>query len=144
VILLLLTGLLVACDKPLPAVTFFGDGKSISVDPASYRFAGGPTRTTINDYGEVETLTVAVRSDVLIDVPRSVAENTWLVAAFRLDEQAKSTPIDGAGSLEPLHDEHSTRVSTTPAGVGEYFLQVVELRDGQAVGSWLVKIRTTS
>lgn len=140
----LLAGLVAACQKPLPTITVYGEGKSVIVDAAAYQFSGGPTRRTISDYAQAPTISVPAGTVLLIDVPRTVAEDTWVVAAFRLDQAGKSTPIEGAGSLEPLHDRHSTRVSTSPAGLGDYYLQVAQLRGTTQAGGWVIKVRTKS
>ena len=135
---------LVGCRKPLPTITVYGSGHSIIVDAAAYRFAGGPNHQRISDYGQAPTITVEAGSPLLIDVPREVATNAWIVAAFTLDSAGTSKPLAGAGSAGALRDRHSTRVSTSPAGVGTYYLQVVELRGTEQAGGWVVHVRTTS
>lgn len=137
-------GLLGACDRPLPTITVYGDGRSLVVDANAYQFAGGPVRTQHQDYAEAPTLKVAAGSELLIDVPRRVAKDTWLVAAFTLAADGTTRPLAGAGSAGPLTDQHTTRVSSAPAGVGEYYLQVVELRGTKQAGGWTVRVRTTS
>ena len=138
------TPILVGCDKPLPRITVYGGGHAINVDAAEYQFPGGPARRQITDYGQAPTLTVPAGSDLLIDVPRTIARNAWVVAAFTLDADGKSTPLAGAGSAGAIRDQHSTRVSSAAAGVGAYFLQVVEVRGAQQAGGWVVHIRTVS
>lgn len=136
--------LLAGCQKPLPTITVYGDGRSIIVDAAAYQFPGGPTHRPVTDYDQAPTLSVQAGSDLLIDVPRQVADNAWLVAAFTLDASSNTTPLAGAGSAGAIRNQYSTRVSSTPAGVGSYYLQVVELRQAQQVGGWVVHIQTTS
>lgn len=136
--------LLAGCQKPLPTITVYGDGHAITVDAAAYQFPGGPTHRPVSDYGQAPTLSVQAGSDLLIDVPRQVADNAWVVAAFTLDASSKATPLAGAGSAGALRNQHSTRVTSAPAGVGNYYLQVVELRGNQQVGGWVVHVQTTS
>lgn len=142
-LLLLLCGVLVACRKPAPSITVFGDGTSVQVGAAFYQHPGGPVRQPVTDYAQATSITVRAGSELLVDVPRTVATNTWLVAAFTLDGKGNATPLDGAGTAQTVHGSHSTRLSTTPAGVGSYYLQVGELRNGQQSGGWLVRVRTT-
>ena len=143
-VLLAPAALLSACRKPLPTVTVYGGGRSVIVDAAAYQFPGGPKRQHLTDYAQAPTITVPAGSDLLIDVPRSVVDNAWVVAAFTLDAAGRTTPLTGAGSAGALRDRHSTRVSSAPIGVGNYFLQVVELRGPQQAGGWVVHVRTTS
>lgn len=137
-------GVLVACQKPLPTITVYGDGKSVIVDAAAYQFSGGPTHRQISDFEQAPTITVQAGSQLLIDVPKTVAQHTWVVAAFSLDSSGASTAIEGAGTPVPLHDQYTARVSTAPIGVGQYYLQVAEIRGITQVGGWVIKVRTES
>lgn len=140
----MLAGLLVACQKPLPTITVSGDGKSVVVDAARYQFAGGPLRQPIKDVGDAPTIRVRAGSQLLVDVPRAVASNAWVVAAFTLDSASKSHPLTGAGSATAIRDQHTTHLSTTTAGVGSYYLQIAEIRGTSQAGGWIVRVTTTN
>lgn len=138
---LLGVGALSACTRPLPNITVYGDGQSIIVPAANYRFPNGSSHVRITDYGKAPTLRVQNGTALMIDVPREIAVNAWVVAAFTLAADGKSTPIPGAGSA--LHDRHSTRLRAAPGGVSDYFLQIVELRGAAQTGGWVVHVKTT-
>lgn len=138
-----LAAVLTACQKPLPTVTVSGDGKSVVVEAANYRFAGGPLHEPVKDVGQAPNLNVRAGSQLLVDVPRTVADNAWVVAAFTLDSAGKSHPLAGAGSASAIHDRHTTHLETTPAGVGSYYLQVAEIRSASQVGGWILHVTTT-
>ena len=130
-----------ACDKPLPRITVYGDGHSVIVPAANYRFPDGAPHVEITDYSKAPTLRVQTGSELLVDVPHDIAVNSWVVAAFTLNAEGKSTPIAGAGSA--LHDEHTTRLAAAPADVSDYYLQVVELRGATQTGGWVLHVKTT-
>jgi hypothetical protein len=135
--------LLTACHKPLPTITVSGDGKSVIVDAARYQFPGGPLREPITDVGNAPTIRVRAGSQLLVDVPRAVADNAWVVAAFTLDSASKSHPVTGAGSATAIRDRHTTHLSTATAGVGSYYLQIAEIRGATQAGGWIVHVTTT-
>jgi hypothetical protein len=136
-------GLLTACHKPLPTITVSGDGKSVIVDAARYQFPGGPLHRPITDVGDTPTIRVRAGSQLLVDVPRVVADNAWVVAAFTLDSASKSHPLNGAGSASAIRDRHTTHLSTATVGVGSYYLQIAEIRGATQAGGWIVHVTTT-
>jgi hypothetical protein len=142
-LLTLCAGLLAACQKPLPTITVSGDGKSVVVDAARYQFPGGPLHQPIKDVGDAPTIRVRAGSQLLVDVPRAVADNAWVVAAFTLDSASKSHPLTGAGSVSAIRDRHTTHLSTATAGVGSYYLQIAEIRGATQAGGWIVHVTTT-
>ena len=135
--------MLTACQKPFPTITISGNGKSVLVDAARYQFAGGPLHTPIQDVGQAPDLHVRAGSELLVDVPRSVADNVWVVSAYTLDSVNKAHPLAGAGTANAVRGRHTTHLSTTPAGVGDYYLQVAEISTGD-VGGWVVHVITTA
>ncbi len=131
-----------ACTKPIPEITVYGDGHSLNVGAARYTFPNGKEHVRITDYGRAPTLRVQPGSDLLVDVPRELATNAWVVAAFTLDPTGKATPLAGAGSA--VHDTHSARLTAPPSSISDYFLQVVELRGSKQTGGWIVHVKVTS
>jgi hypothetical protein len=136
-------GLLTACQKPLPTITVSGDGKSVVVDAARYQFPGGPLHQPVKDVGQAPGIRVRAGSELLVDVPRTVAANAWVVAAFTLDSAGKSHALAGAGSATAVRDRHTTHLSTAVAGVGSYYLQIAEIRGATQAGGWIVHVTTT-
>ncbi len=120
----------------------YGDGHSLNVAAARYTFPNGKEHVQITDYGRAPTLTVQPGSDLLVDVPRELATNAWVVAAFTLGPTGKTTPLAGAGSA--VHDTHSARLTAPPSSVTDYFLQVVELRGSKQAGGWILHVKVTS
>ncbi len=139
-----MAGLVTACQKPLPTITVSGDGKSVIVDAARYQFPGGPLHLPITDVGDAPSIRVRAGSQLLVDVPRTVADNAWLVAAFTLDSASKSHPLAGAGTATAIRDRHTTHLSTAAAGVGSYYLQIAEIRGASQAGGWIVHVTTTA
>ena len=139
----LIMGLLSACQKPLPTITVFGGGHSVIVRAARFAFAGGPLHQPIKDVSQAPGISVRAGSELLVDVPRTVATNAWVVAAYTLDTASKAHPLAGAGSSTALRGQFSTHLSTTAAGVGQYYLQIAELRGTAEVGGWIVRVTTT-
>ena len=76
-------------------------------------------------------------------MPGPVANNAWVVAAYTLDSASKAHPLAGAGSATAIRGRFTTHLSTTPAGVGVYYLQVAELKGTAEVGGWIVRVTTT-
>ena len=93
--------------------------------------------------GEAAAINVTLGTQLLVDVPRTVADHAWIVSAFKLDAASRETPIVGAGSTL-IHNTHYTRLDTTPAGLGDYYLRIVEYRGSAPAGGWTVRVRTTS
>lgn len=139
----LVAGLLTACHKPLPTITVSGDGRSVVVAAARYQFPGGPLRQPVKDVGQAPTIRVRAGSQLLVDVPRAVADNAWVVAAFTLDAASKSHPLAGAGSATAIRGRHTTHLSTLTVGVGSYYLQIAEIRGAAQAGGWIVRVTTT-
>lgn len=138
------TAVLSACHKPLPTVTVSGNGRSVIVRAARYEFPGGTMHQPIKDVGQAPGITVRAGTQLLVDVPRTVANNAWVVAAYTLDSASKAHPLAGAGSASAIRGRFTTHLSTTPAGVGQYYLQIAELSGTAEIGGWIVRVTTTS
>lgn len=135
--------LLVACDKPTPDVTVSGSGKVINLEASRYCFDDDNCRDgDVQDYGDAPVLKLGRGEDVLISVPKIVAQKQWLVSAFRVDEDGDQEPIEGIGT-PTLHDVHTTRLSTTAATQQGFFLGIVEFNDNaeDIIGSWVVQVK---
>lgn len=142
--LALIMGLMSACQKPFPTITVSGNGHSVIVRAARYEFTGGKMHQPIKDVGEAPGITVRAGTQLIVDVPSTVANNAWVVAAYTLDSASKAHPLAGAGSATAIRGKFTTHLSTTPAGVGQYYLQVAELKGTAEIGGWIVRVTTTS
>ncbi len=145
VVVLLSASALAACTKPSPDITVYGNGKSIVIDAAFYSFTGSVGAPSIADATDARSISAQQGSKVLIDVPRSVANNTWLVSAFTFDTAGKANALAGAGGVGNVTGAHTTRITVPSASVTpEYYVEVVELRHGLAAGGWVFHVRVSS
>jgi hypothetical protein len=138
VVLMLAALMLSACQKPSPRVTVFGDGKSVVVIAASYTYTGGTTRIAGSN-APVAQISVRAGTELLVDVPRSLADHAWIVAAYTSDANGKLTALDGAGS-QTVSGKHSVWLNTPEDGSGEYFLNVTQLTGGNGTGAWVLRV----
>lgn len=129
---------LVACQKPLPDVTFQSGSRSVLVSPANYCF-DVTDRNTCRGEGGVATLRAAPGAQINISVPRSVADNAWIASAEYTDANGKNQVIDGVGS-NLVVDNHHAAVPVPNLGVASYLLTVTEFRGTTATGAWTVQV----
>jgi hypothetical protein len=131
--------LVAACDKPQPKVTVFnGSGsKIISAQP------GCVTQATCSpDVSKIPTVFAHSGSTLLIDVPKEVADKSWLVQALNPDSSGKVTAIEGAGTIAPTKD-HAVRVLVpTQAGV-RYILRVTPTIPKPGTRVWMTWVEVT-
>jgi hypothetical protein len=131
---------LVACQKPLPDVTFQSGSRSVLVAPNRYCFEldDATCHATSEDQ---KTLRAAAGSVINISVPRSVADNAWIVKANEVGDDGTLAPIQGAGSAL-VDDNHHTAVQVPVQAAGNYLLTVTEYRGGSETptGSWNVTV----
>jgi hypothetical protein len=135
-------GLLTACDKPQPTITAFAGStsKTIAAQPECV-FTG---QCTV-DSAKIGQLEVMPGSDILVDVPKSLARAGWIVTAFTQDSTGKNSPIDGAGSSTTNH--HSVRVRV-PQATGGYLLQVSppapsKRTQDDRLTTWIIRVQLT-
>jgi hypothetical protein len=134
--------LLTSCDKPLPRVTVSGDGRVINLDASAYCFDADHCRNgKVSDYGDAPTLKITRGADILISVPKDVAEKQWIVTGFTLDASGTQAPISTIGS-PVLHDIHTTRIKTPVDTADAFFVGIAELNgSGDTTGSWVVLVK---
>lgn len=128
---------LVACQKPLPDVTFQSGSRSVLVAPSTYCFT--LERDSCRGDNGVTTLLAAPGDTINISVPRSIALNAWIVAAKEADDSGQLQPLDGAGS-DVIRDNHHTRVQVPNLGAAPYLLTVTEFRGTTPTGSWTIQV----
>ncbi|MHA3702044.1 DUF2771 family protein [Jatrophihabitans sp. YIM 134969] len=127
---------LVACDKPLPEVTFQSGSRSVLVEPNRYCFELADD--TCHDAGAAQrTLRTVAGGVINISVPRTVADNAWIVKASNVGDDGTLTAIEGAGSAAVV-DNHHVAVEVPAQSSGSYLLTVSEYRSGSEVptGTW--------
>ena len=134
-----LTGLLTACERPVPELTVLANRVVTRVNPATYCFDSHSCRT---GSASAKTVSATPGSTLLIDVPREVADGQWVVAAYTEDSGGKKTVIDGAGSTL-LHDRHSVRLAV-PSSTGAYALSIQSFDGTTPTGLWNVVVELGS
>lgn len=130
---------LTACDKPLPEVTFQSGSRSVLISPVNYCFENDATSCRGED--RVNTLKANAGSVVQISVPRTVADQAWVVAAYTLTASGETQNLPEFGSAL-VRDNHFTRVVVPSNAAGtSYFLAVQEFRQSdQPTGTWRVQV----
>lgn len=134
--------ILTACEKPVPQVTFQSGARSVLVTPSNYCFDAA-RRASCKGAGGVYTLNAAAGSSINVSVPRTVADQAWIVSADVVDSTGKTQAIDGVGS-NPIVDNHHARVPVPNIGVDNYLLTVTEFRGTTPTGVWQVQVNVTS
>jgi hypothetical protein len=131
---------LTSCDKPIPNVTFLTGSTTTLVHALNYCF---DAITHCHNTSKITIINAKSNSTVLVDVPREVADQHWIVTAFSLSK-GKTTPLDGYGS-SVLHNRHSIRLPVPYASGGGsyYFLSVAEIRGAAQSGTWTVQVHVT-
>jgi hypothetical protein len=127
------TGLLAACDKPVPKLTIQSGAVSTQVTPTKYEFDASHLRTLPPDIPEI---TAKPNGTVLIDVPRAVAGRGWTVTSLSLDG------LKSIGT-ETVKSHHSFRVAANVNNLNPFLVSIHQLRDGKpdnSVWSFLVKV----
>lgn len=127
--------LLAGCDKPLPKITVQTGGFSTTVSPSTYCFGSSQCRNSARI--DLPVVATAADSTVLIDVPRVLATQGWVVRALALDGKRS------LGDSGRLHDRHTYRVVSGVGGGGAFLVEVDQLRKGKPDGSrwsFLVKV----
>ncbi|MBV9823291.1 MAG: DUF2771 family protein [Actinobacteria bacterium] len=132
-----MAALLTGCSKPQPTITVLSDSKARTV-------RAQPACTVLGNCqpvaGRVPQVRAAGGSQILLDVPKALADSGWIVAAFTSDGKtntALTTP--GAGS-DPIRGRHTVRLQVPPATAGSYYLQVTALRPTNQLTTWLLGV----
>lgn len=130
--------LLTGCTKPQPGITVLSDNRSRVV-------RAQPACTVLGScqpvQGRVPQVAATGGSQILLDVPKELADGGWIVAAFTSDGKtnaALTTP--GAGS-SPIKGRHTVRLQVPAATAGSYYLQVTALRPTNRLTTWLLGVQ---
>jgi hypothetical protein len=136
--LLITAALLSACTKPLADLTVFSGttAKKVTAQPKCV------TRSACGlDTGKITELSAKGGSQILVDVPKKLADAGWVVTAFSTDSAGKNSPIAGAGSAQ-VRGDHSIRLNV-PLSTGGYYLQVYPVKPSNVLTTWLVSVKIT-
>jgi hypothetical protein len=135
------SALLTACDKPLPQITFLNGSATYRVSPQTYCFDAQHCRADTSR--QLRSIRAAAGSTILVDVPKDVADQHWLVSAFT-ENNGQQAPVQGAGSAV-INDSHSARVDVPADLVGGSYVLAVKSTNGQIpTGVWGVIVQVTS
>jgi hypothetical protein len=133
--------LLSACDKPRPTVTVFSGTSSATVS------AQAPcvlTNTCSPDAARITTIDARSGSQILVDVPKSVADGGWIVTAFVNNGPGKNTALTTPGAGSSVRKDLAARLQVPTAEPGgSYFLQVNTLRPSTTLTAWIVSVHIT-
>jgi hypothetical protein len=130
---------LTSCQKPVPELTVLSGSATTQVSPQTYCFDTAHCRFPKSD---VRRVSARPGSTLLIDVPRSVAAESWNAVSAVQKSNGTFATIKGANYQSgTVRDSHSARVDV-PYGVGSYYLVVRQL-SGTTNGSWIAEITIT-
>jgi len=86
-------------------------------------------------------ITAHFLSRILVDVPKEVADNHWIVTAYTVDAKGKRVTVPGADS-PLLHGRHSVWLPVTSSE--DYYLQIGDFDGADRVGTWTVQVHVTA
>ncbi len=134
--------LLTACDKPSPTITVLhGDGSDqVKAQPACAVF--GSCHYTQSD---VRRINAAGGSQILLDVPKNLADSGWVAAAYTTDAAGtKNTALNTPGaSSQPIRGKHTVTLQVPDATTGSYLIQVTALKPSNQLTTWLIGVTLT-
>src|SRR5438874_371856 len=109
------TASLTACDKPLPEITVLSGSTTVVVSPQSYcndaAHCHFPTKTT-------KVVGAVAGSQLLIDVPRQIADHPWLAQSGTISNDTLKTFVGENYTTGTVSGSHTARVDV-PYGVGK-------------------------
>lgn len=135
--------LLAACQKPTPEVTLLSGDTTVTVKPQTYCF--DVTHCRVSNSGNVADIKARAGSQILVDVPRTVALKEWLVTSATRQSDGTFQSIQGAGvSSGTVKDTHTVKVTVPyPAGGNDYFLIIQQKSGDKASGTWVGRVTIT-
>lgn len=125
---------LAACDKPLEKVTVLA-GKKTTVISAFH----GTQKDVCTGSKSIPTINATRGSTILVDVPKKVADNGWLVSAFTADASCNLAPLPIPASSD-VTNSHTLRLTVPIQGQGGYFVMVVPVTGSSLKSSWVVQV----
>ena len=133
--------LLTACDKPQPTITVLhGDGS----DQVKAQPACAVVGTCSYTQSRVRRISAAAGSQILLDVPKNLADGGWVVAAYTANaDGSKNTALAPPASSGPISDKHTVTLQVPAATTGSYFIQVTALKPSNQLTTWLIGVTLT-
>jgi hypothetical protein len=130
--------LLAGCTKPQPGITVLSDNKSTIVKAQ-------PACTVLGSCQPVQSRVAQVPaaggSQILLDVPKELADAGWIVAAFTSDGKKNTALTTPGAASQPIQGRHTVRLRVPPATEGSYYLQVTALRPTNQLTTWLLGVQ---
>lgn len=141
--LITLASVLTGCSKPQPTITVLSADRARTV-PAQ------PACVVLGSCQPVQSRVPQVKafggSQILLDVPKALADRGWIVAAFTSDGKTNTALSTPGAASSPIQGRHSVRLQVPPATSGSYYLQVTALaKKGQQpdnqLTTWLLGVQ---
>ncbi|MEO7260301.1 MAG: DUF2771 family protein [Jatrophihabitantaceae bacterium] len=132
------TTVLAGCSKPQPSITVLSDNRSEIV-------RAQPACTVLGSCQPVQSRVPQVRatagSQIMLDVPKELADAGWIVAAFTSDGKTNTALTTPGAASQPIQGQHSVRLRVPSATAGSYYLQVTSLRPSNQLTTWLLGVQ---
>ncbi len=144
--LVMIVSMLTGCTKPQPTITVLANNRSTTVpaQPTCTILASNPCTL---EAGKRRIVKARGGSQLLIDVPRQLADNGYIVAAY-VTSGTTNTPLTTPGAATgPISGQLSVRLTVPSQVSGSYFVQVNALpskNPSKQLTSWLVLVELTS
>lgn len=130
--------MLTGCSKPQPTITVLSDNRSRIVKAQ-------PACTVLGSCQPVQSRVPQVPatggSQILLDVPKELADGGWIVAAFTSDGKKNTALTTPGAASPPIQGRHTVRLRVPPVTEGGYYLQVTALRPTNQLTTWLLGVQ---
>lgn len=130
--------LLTGCTKPQPGITVLSDNRSRVVRAQPACTVLGSCQPVQN---RVPQVAATGGSQILLDVPKELADGGWIVAAFTSDGKTNTALTTPGAASPPIKGRHTVRLQVPPATAGSYYLQVTALRPTSRLTTWLLGVQ---
>lgn len=132
------TAVLTGCSQPQPSITVLSDNRSKIV-------RAQPACTVLGSCQPVQSrvpqVAAAGGSQILLDVPKELADAGWIVAAFTSDGKSNTALSTPGAASQPIQGRHTVRLRVPAATTGSYYLQVTSLRPTNQLTTWLLGVQ---
>ena len=129
---------LAGCTKPQPGITVLSDNRARIVKAQ-------PACTVLGSCQPVQSRVLQVPatggSQILLDVPKELADGGWIVAAFTSDGKTNTALTTPGAASPPIQGRHSVRLQVPAVTEGSYYLQVTALRPTNQLTTWLLGVQ---
>ncbi|HST50299.1 DUF2771 family protein [Jatrophihabitans sp.] len=128
---------LTGCSKPQPTITVLSDSKARIVKAQPACTVLGSCQPVA---GRVPQVPATGGSQILLDVPKDLADSGWIVAAFTSDGKTNTALTTPGAASQPIQGRHTVRLRVPAATSGSYYLQVTALRPTDQLTTWLLGV----